>query len=127
MIEDVGFHIKGMSPQFLVENLERSIEFYTKQLDFQISFRYEDFYCGIQKNGFSIHLKSGKSFIKERENKKRNDHLDITFSVDEIENLYQYILKKSVNIIQPLRKMDYGTEFYISDPDNYIISFLKEN
>jgi predicted enzyme related to lactoylglutathione lyase len=30
-----------------------------------------------------------------------------------------------VQIVQPLREMPYGTEFYISDPDGYIISFIE--
>ena len=41
------FKIKQMSLQFLVTNIDRSIEFYTKTLGFQVDFRYEDFYAGI--------------------------------------------------------------------------------
>ena len=50
--------IKKMSPQLLVADIDRSIEFYTNKLGFDIDFRYEDFYSGISKDGFSIHLKS---------------------------------------------------------------------
>jgi catechol 2,3-dioxygenase-like lactoylglutathione lyase family enzyme len=35
--------IKRMSPQFLVADINRSIDFYTKQLGFEVAFRYEDF------------------------------------------------------------------------------------
>lgn len=51
--------IKKMSPQFLVSDIGRSIEFYTKKLGFEVDFLHEDFYAGIIKNGHSIHLKSG--------------------------------------------------------------------
>jgi len=118
--------IKKMSPQLIVANLDRSIEFYTKKLDFEIDFRYEDFYVGIIKNGFSVHLKTGKPSIEVRHNKKENEHLDITFSVEGIENLYEDISGKSVEVIQPLRDMPYGKEFYIADPDGYILAFLEE-
>lgn len=117
--------IKKMSLQLLVADLDRSIEFYTKILGFDIDFRYEDFYVGIIKDGFSIHLKTGKPSINARKNKRDNEHLDIIFSVENIEYLYKEFLNQPVEIIQPLRNMPYGKEFYIADPDNYIIAFLE--
>jgi predicted enzyme related to lactoylglutathione lyase len=117
--------IKDMSPQFLVTDIKRSIEFYTKKLGFEIGFCYEDFYCAITKDGYSIHLKLASSAIGERENRRNNGHLDITFSVDGIEDLYEEIKNKPVEIIQVLRDMPYGREFYISDPDGYILAFLQ--
>ena len=118
--------IKKMSPQFLVTDIERSIEFYTKKLGFDLEFRYEDFYAGIIKDGFSIHLKSGKPSIKERESKKENDDLDIVFLVEAVEDLYEEFVNKSIEIIQPLCDRPYGKEFYIADPDGYILAFLEE-
>jgi catechol 2,3-dioxygenase-like lactoylglutathione lyase family enzyme len=118
--------IKKMSPQFLVADIERSLEFYTKKLGFDVDFRYEDFYAGIVKDGCSIHLKSDDSSLEERKSKRNNENLDIVFSVDGIEDLYQELLNKSVEFVQPLRDMPYGKEFYIADPDGHIISFLGE-
>jgi catechol 2,3-dioxygenase-like lactoylglutathione lyase family enzyme len=93
------------------------IEFYTKKLGFDLEFRYEDFYAGIIKHGYSIHLKSGKPSIEERKSKRENNDLDIVFSVDGVEDLYE--------IIQPLCERPYGREFYIIDPDGYILAFLQ--
>ena len=118
--------IKGMSPLLLVANLNHSLEFYTKKLGFQISFCYEDFYAGITKDGYVIHLKIGSPVIEERENRRKNEDIDITFSVERLEDLYEDIKSKSIEIVQPLREMPYGREFYISDPDGYIIAFLEE-
>lgn len=118
--------IKKMSPQLLVTDLEHSIEFYTKKLGFDVEFRYEDFYAGIIKDSCSIHLKSGKLSIEERKNKKENDDLDIVFSVEGVEGLYEEFLNKSVDIVQPLCDRAYGREFYIADPDGYILAFLEE-
>lgn len=114
-----------MSPQLVVTDIEDSLDFYTKKLDFEIDFRYEDFYAGISKDGWSIHLKKGNPLIEERENKRINKDLDIVFSVDGIEQLYENYVNRSVEIIQPLRDMPYGKEFYVVDPDGYIISFLE--
>ena len=118
--------IKQMSPQFLVADIDRSIGFYMQKLGFDIDFRYEDFYAGIVKDGCSIHLKTGQPSFEERKSKKNNQDLDIVFSVDGIEDLYAELSGKSVEFIQPLRTMPYGKEFYIADPDGYIIAFLED-
>ena len=118
--------IKKMSPQFLVSDIEHSIGFYIKKLGFDIEFRYEDFYAGIIKDGCSIHLKSGKLLIAQRKSKRDKEDLDIIFSVEGVEELYEDFLNKSVEIIQPLCDRPYGKEFYIADPDGYIIAFLEE-
>jgi catechol 2,3-dioxygenase-like lactoylglutathione lyase family enzyme len=118
--------IKKMSPQFLVNDIDRSIEFYTKKLGFTLEFRHEDFYAGIIKDGCSIHLKSGEIPMEERKNKRNNEDLDIVFSVDGIEYLYQELSNKSIEFVQLLRDMPYGKEFYVADPDGYIIAFMTE-
>jgi predicted enzyme related to lactoylglutathione lyase len=126
MTTDTQSNIKKMSPQFLVTDIEHSIEFYTKKLGFSLEFFYEDFYAGIIKDGYSIHLKSGKPSIEERHNKRENNDLDIVFSVYGVEDLYEEFVNKSVEIIQPLCDRPYGREFYIADPDGYILAFLQE-
>jgi len=122
----VDCKIKRMSLQLLVADLDRSVEFYTKKLFFEVEFRYEEFYVGIIKDGFSIHLKSGKPSFEGFEIKKDYEHINIIFSVQEIEHMYEDILGKSVQVIQDLRDMPYGKEFYISDPDGHIIAFVEE-
>jgi catechol 2,3-dioxygenase-like lactoylglutathione lyase family enzyme len=119
--------VKKMSPQLLVTDIDRSIEFYTKELGFELDFRYEDFYAGIIKDGNSIHLKSGVPSKEERKKRRDSEDLDIVFSVDGIEELYAQLSNKLVDLIQPLRQMPYGKEFYIGDPDGYILSFLEES
>ena len=117
--------IKKMSPQLLVADLERSIVFYTEKLGFSVEFRYEDFYAGIVRDTYSIHLKLGKPSIDERERRKRNEDLDLVFSVGDIEGCYELLSNKLVSFVQPLRKMPYGKEFYIADPDGYVLSFVE--
>jgi predicted enzyme related to lactoylglutathione lyase len=113
---------KKMSPLLPVANIEHSIEFYTKKLGFTLDFLYEDFYAGVVKDGHSIHLKSG---ALRRFDRKNRDDLDIIFSVERIEPLYEEVLSKSIEIVQPLRDMPYGREFYIADPDGNHIAFME--
>ena len=114
-----------MSPQFVVSDIEDSIRFYTEELGFELNFRYEDFYAGLNCNGHSIHLKSGEVFVSERKNKREQEHLDITFGVLDIEKVYEEVCKKEIEVVQQLRTMPYGKEFYVSDPDGYLIGFLR--
>jgi catechol 2,3-dioxygenase-like lactoylglutathione lyase family enzyme len=118
--------IKKMSPQLIVKDIGHSIQFYTNKLGFDVDFRYEDFYAAIIKEGHSIHLKSGKPSIDERKSRRENEDVDIVFSVDNIGDLYEQYSNRSVEFIQRLRDMPYGKEFYVTDPDGYIIAFLEE-
>ena len=111
-----------MSTQLPVEDLERSVEFFTQKLGFEIDFRYEDFYVGIVKEGYSIHLKLSDSPVKRTKNA---EDLDILFTIDDIESVYRDLSDKAILIIQPLRTMPYGKEFYIADPDGHIFAFVE--
>ena len=120
-----NFQIKKMSLQLIVTNLEAAIDFYTQNLGFDIDFRYEDFYAGIIKDGYSIHLKLSNPRVEERQNKRKNEDLDLMIEVEGIEDIYNKMLNTHVEIIQPLRDMPYGKEFYIADLDGHIIAFLE--
>ena len=119
--------IKKMSPQLFVADIERSIAFYTQKLGFTVDFRYEDFYAGIVKDDFSIHLKLGKPSLEESEGRRNNEDLAIVFSVDDIDGCYEELSNKSVAFVQILREMPYGREFYIADPDGYLLAFMESS
>jgi predicted enzyme related to lactoylglutathione lyase len=127
MITILPGRIKNISPQLLVADIEKSIAFYTEKLGFEIDFRYEHFYAGITKDRYSIHLKSsGKLNIEAKQKRKIEDDVDIIFSVEGIEEMYEIMVSNSADIVQPLHNMPYGNEFYIADPDGYIIAFIEE-
>ena len=123
---DPRMSLKGMSPLLLVKDLERSIGFYTGTMGFAVQFRYEEFYAGIGKDGHSIHLKQAVPLAAEREYRRKNEHVDILFPVAGIAELYNRILGSPADVIQSLREMPYGREFYVADPDGYIIAFYEE-
>jgi len=64
--------------------------------------------------------------LRRKKNKRNNDDINITFSVSNIQDLYEELSHKSIEIVQTLRDMPYGKEFYVADPDGNIISFLEE-
>ncbi len=120
-----GATFQKMSPQLLVTDLDQAIAYYITKLGFEVEFRHEDFYAGIIKDGFSIHLKSGSPNMEERKNKRARHDLDIVFAVADVQALYDEMLLKEIDIVQPLCDRPYGTEFYIADPDGYILAFLQ--
>jgi predicted enzyme related to lactoylglutathione lyase len=121
-MSDIHLKIRKISPQLLVADIERSIDFYTTQLGFGVDFRYEDFYAGITKDGCFINLKSG-SWGKEKS--ETVEDLEIVFLVEDLADLYRDMLSKAIEIIQPLREMPYGKEFYIADPDGNRLAFME--
>lgn len=116
------FHIKQISTQLQVSNLERAIEFYTQKLGFDVQFRFEDFYAGIFKDGCFIHLKLNDQPAQP----KPDESLEIMLTVDQIQAVYEELSAKGVHFTQTLRRMPYGSEFYIADPDGNVIAFFED-
>lgn len=104
-----------------MSNIERAIRFYVEQLGFAVAFRYEDFYAGLENNGNVIHLKTTEHPVK----RKGYDDLDLIFTVEDLQGLFEAISKREITIVQPLREMPYGKEFYIADPDGNVIAFME--
>lgn len=121
----MNFRINQITPLLLVSNLEHAIAFYVQQLGFALAFTYEDFYAGIQKDGHSIHLKTDYNAARGGSQKSNDEELDLLFSVDNVAMLFEEISKKDIEIVQPLREMPYGSEFYIADPDGHLIAFVS--
>ncbi|MBL7865759.1 MAG: VOC family protein [Cyclobacteriaceae bacterium] len=120
-----AFSIKKMSVQFVVKDIEQSIQYYTTVLGFSLEFRYEDFYAGVVLGDCSIHLKTVDPSPEERTSKRVTESLDILISVEGIEALFETLSSRSVLFTQVLRTMPYGKEFYLADPDGYIIAFVE--
>jgi len=117
--------INQITPLLLVSDLEQAIEFYVQQLGFALAFRYEDFYAGIEKDGHPIHLKTDYNLEKEKPARSNNEDIDLLFAVDNVSAIFEEISKKGIEIVQPLREMPYGSEFYIADPDGHLIAFVS--
>ncbi|MBS1525071.1 MAG: VOC family protein [Bacteroidetes bacterium] len=122
MCATITSRIKAMSQLLIVSNLERSIAYYREKLGFGLDFRYEDFYAGISRDGYSVHLKSSDRLV---ESQTGNEDPEIIFRVEGIDDLYRECLNRSANVIQPLRDMPYGKEFYVTDPDGNLIAFVE--
>jgi len=116
--------LKSFAPQLLVDDLDRTIAFYRDVLDFSFGEPWGGFYAIGARDGFAVHLKCAPKTTEDRANRKRNEHLDIYADVTGVAVLYEACKAKGVTILKPLARTPWGTDdFYIEDPDGYIIAF----
>jgi catechol 2,3-dioxygenase-like lactoylglutathione lyase family enzyme len=107
-----------------VDDLNVATAFYRDKLGFKIDFIYEGFYASVSRNGFEIHLKCAPKITDDRAHRKENEHLDASAGVDGVDDLYAEYTARHVTILKELGARPWGTkDFYVEDPDGYIICF----
>lgn len=115
--------VTSFAPQFLVDDLERSIAFYEK-LGFTFDEPWEGFYAIGHRDGLELHLKEAPKNKNERRYRRDDEHLDAAAGVDGIEAFFVQCVSNGVTILKPLAPTEWGTKaFYVEDPDGYIICF----
>ena len=115
--------ITSFAPQFLVEDLARSISFYEK-LGFKFGKPWEGFYAIGTRDGLELHLKESPKNEVDRRWRRENEHLDAAAGVEGIEPFYDQCVSNGVKILRSLAPTEWGTrDFYVEDPDGYIIAF----
>lgn len=113
----------SFAPQFLVEDLARSIAYYQK-VGFSFGEPWEGFYAIGHLDGLEVHLKEAPKNQEQRQWRRDHEHLDAAAGVDGIEAFYEQCVVNGITIIKPLAATAWGTkDFYIEDPDGYVISF----
>ncbi|HET7550482.1 MAG TPA: VOC family protein [Gemmatimonadaceae bacterium] len=115
--------VTSFAPQFLVDDLERSIAYYQK-LGFAFGEPWDGFYAIGELDGLELHLKEAPKHEAARQHRRENEHLDAAAGVDGIEEFYAQCMVNGAKIIRPLAATAWGTkDFYIEDPDGYIVCF----
>jgi catechol 2,3-dioxygenase-like lactoylglutathione lyase family enzyme len=115
--------VTSFAPQFLVDDLARSIAYYEK-LGFTFGEPWDGFYAIGQVDGLELHLKEAPKYDAERQHRREQQHLDAAAGVDGIEAFYARCTANGARIVRPLTATEWGTmDFYVEDPDGYIVSF----
>jgi predicted enzyme related to lactoylglutathione lyase len=118
--------IRSFAPQLLVDDLERAIKFYSEVLGFSFGPTWRGFYAIGERDGFEVHLKCAPKAVEDRANRRQNEHLDVYASVVGVDALYAACKAKGATILKPLDRTACGTnDFYLEDPEGYIIAFGK--
>ena len=118
--------ITGIAPQFLVDDLDRAIAYYRDRLGFELEFTYQSFYACVRRDGFAIHLKHAPKVAADRAHRKQNEHLDAYISVSGIQGLFSELQRRGADVIKPLEERPWAClDFYVEDPDGYILCFSE--
>lgn len=114
-----------IAPVLRVSDISRSLAFYRDRLGFAVEFVYESFYAGVCRDGCHIHLKCSPPPSRDQTEFEREEHIDIYISVQSAKTLSERFAFAGVAFVVPLRLMPYGTEFYVRDPDGYVLGFIE--
>jgi catechol 2,3-dioxygenase-like lactoylglutathione lyase family enzyme len=117
--------ITFVAPVLQVSDLARSVAYYRNQLGFQVEFEYEGFYASVLRDGCRVHLNCANPYERDQEAFEAAEHLDACFGVVNAEALASELAASGASISVNLRTMPYGREFYVRDPDGYILGFIQ--
>ena len=87
--------VTSFAPQFLVDDLERSIAYYRK-LGFTFGEPWGGFYAIGYLDGLELHLKEAPKNQAERRHRRDDEHLDAAGGVDGIEGFYEQCVTNGV-------------------------------
>jgi catechol 2,3-dioxygenase-like lactoylglutathione lyase family enzyme len=120
--------VTGIAPQFLVDDLDRAIAYYREKLGFELDFQYQSFYASVTRDGLAIHLKHAPKLAAERAHRRQNEHLDAYISVSGIRDLFSEFEKRGARVIRSVEERPWAClDFYVEDPDGYILCFSEQN
>ena len=122
----MGPSITAAAPQFLVDDLDRSLDFYQRRLGFTRDFVYEGFYAGVSRDRAVIHLKCAPKLDAERAHRRSGEHLDAFLVVTGIDELYAELVGREAPVIGQVERRPWGTrDFLVEDPDGYVLCFSE--
>ena len=120
-------NLTSIAPQFLVDDLPRSIDYYCRCLGFVLDFTYEAFYAGVSRDRCAIHLKAAPKTVADRAHRKQHEHLDAYIALRNVAALHDELRSRGALVTKPLEERPWGvTDFYVEDPDGYILCFSEQ-
>lgn len=114
-----------IAPVFRVANIARSLAFYRDQLGFAVTFVFEGFYAGVSRDDCHIHLKHSPPTPRDQKAFEQDEHIDVSIGALNAAELSASFAAAGVPFVIPLRQMPYGSEFYVRDPDGYVLGFVQ--
>ena len=101
-----------------------ALDFDADECGFAFGEPWDGFYAIGQIDGLELHLKEAPKNEAERQQRREQEHLDAAAGVDGIEAFYAKCTANGATILRHLESTAWGTkDFYVEDPDGYIISF----
>lgn len=125
-------HVKKLTPNLVVSNVERSVAFYCDTLGFTLTQKVPDqsplVFATVQSGDVEIFLNAPEPAMAEYpafKSKPIGGTLTLFMEVEGIAPLHEALAGR-VTVVMPLERKWYGvTEFAIVDPDGYVITFAE--
>jgi lactoylglutathione lyase len=125
-------HFKKLTPNLLVNNVERSLAFYVDTLGFERGMTVPDAspfaFASVVGGPVEIFLNDAATAVKEYPafaGKPIGATGTLYIEVDGVDALHDR-LQAAVRIVMPIATQFYGMrEFAIADPDGYLITFAE--
>ena len=115
-----------IAPQFLVDDLEKAIASYRRELGFDVDFVYQSFYAAVSRDGVSVHLKRAPKTVSDRAHRKNNDHLDAYIDVSNVDALFAELTQRKAKVTKGLEDQPWQCrDFWVEDIDGYILCFSE--
>jgi uncharacterized glyoxalase superfamily protein PhnB len=124
--------ITKITPNLVVSDVERSLEFYRDVLGFSVAVTVPErapyVFASVRSGSVEVYLNAPEPAYAEYpafEGRSIGGTFTLFLEVEEIARAHAD-LKDRVTIVMPLEKKWYGiTEFAIVDPDGYVITFAE--
>jgi uncharacterized glyoxalase superfamily protein PhnB len=125
-------HLTKLTPNLVVTNVERSLNFYRDVLGFTVQTTVPDaspyVFAIVQSGGVEIFLNAPDPALAEYPaltQRSIGGTLTLFIQVDDVRAAHE-ALKDRVTIVMPLETKWYGvTEFAFTDPDGWVITFAQ--
>jgi uncharacterized glyoxalase superfamily protein PhnB len=85
-----------------------------------------DFYASVSRDRAVIHLKCAPKLEAERAHRRSGEHLDAYLEVSGVGELHEELIGRGATITKSLERRPWGArDFYVEDPDGYILCFSE--
>jgi lactoylglutathione lyase len=127
-------HVKKLTPNLVVSNVERSVAFYCDILGFTLTQKVPDdsplVFATVASGDCEIFLNAPEPALAEYpafKSRAIGGTLTLFMEVERIKSLHDALAGR-VTVVMPLEHKWYGvTEFAITDPDGYVITFAERD
>ena len=128
----MAYELQKLTPNLIVSDVQRSIDFYRDVLEFTVTQTVPDqgpfVFAILQRGGVEVFLNAPEPAhaeypaLADARHRRQPDALHPR----EGHSPAHEHLKDRVNVVMPLEKKWYGpTEFAFTDPDGYVITFAE--
>ncbi len=127
--------MKGIAPQWIVEDMEKTIEFYQEKLDFTLDWVGDPpHFAMLSRAGVTLMFRAlsqpqlmrpnRQPFVQAGWEPSGKQAWDAYVWVEDVEHLYQKCVERELSIIRELETTDYGNrDFDLEDINGYILCF----